>query len=140
MSLYKGNPAVVNRPASEIFDKLSHLDTYADRLADLPQEARAKVGDVKFEADAIVINTPQVGELRLEIVEKIAPKRLVLAAVGSPVPAKVVLDLEEVDADTTRLIPAMDVEIPAMLRPFVGPKLQQAADQFGALLGNLSQA
>lgn len=140
MSAYKGQPAVVNRPISELYDRLSTLDTFADRLAELPAEARAKVGDVEFEKDAIVINTPQVGKLRLEIIERIAPTRIVLGAVGSPVPAKVVVELEEIDADTTRLIPSMDVEVPMMLRPFVAPKLQQAADQFGSLLSRLSES
>lgn len=140
MSAYKGQPAVVNRPISELYDRLSTLDTFADRLAELPAEARTKVGDVEFEKDAIVINTPQVGKLRLEIIERIAPTRIVLGAVGSPVPAKVVVELEEIDADTTRLIPSMDVEVPMMLRPFVAPKLQQAADQFGSLLSRLSES
>lgn len=138
MSAYKGQPAVVNRPVAELYERLSTLDTFADRLAGLPEEVRAKVGDVEFEKDAIVINTPQVGQLRLEIIERVAPSRIVLGAVGSPVPAKVIVELEEIDADTTRLTPSMDVEVPMMLRPFVGPKLQQAADQFGSLLANLS--
>lgn len=138
MSAYKGQPAVVNRPVAELYERLSTLDTFADRLAGLPEEVRAKVGDVEFEKDAIVINTPQVGQLRLEIIERVAPSRIVLGAVGSPVPAKVIVELEEIDTDTTRLTPSMDVEVPMMLRPFVGPKLQQAADQFGSLLANLS--
>ena len=37
----------------------------------------------------------------------------------------------------TDVTPTIDVEVPAMLKPFVGPKMQQAADQFGAMLTNL---
>ncbi len=140
MSAYKGQSVEVNRPIAELYNRLSTLETFSDKLASLPDEVKAKVGDVKFEKEAIVINTPQVGELRLEIVERVAPSRIVLGAVGSPVPAKVVVELEEIDADTTRLTPSMDVEVPMMLRPFVAPKLQQAADQFGSLLSNLSNS
>ena len=32
----------------------------------------------------------------------------------------------------------IDVEIPAMLRPLVGPQLQKAADQIGTLIGALN--
>lgn len=139
MSEYKGTPAVVARPISEIYGRLTRLDTFSDSLANLPEEARAKIGNVKFEPEAIVVDTPQIGELRLEITEREEPTRIVLEAVGSPVPARVIVDLRAIDDDTTELTPAMDVEIPMMLRPFVGPKLQQAADQFGALLTKLSE-
>ncbi len=42
--------------------------------------------------------------------------------------------------DTTDVTTVIDVEIPAMLRPFVGPKLQQAADKFGEMISNLSNS
>lgn len=138
MSLYSGKPVTVARPIDDIYGKISSLDAYADKLNNLPQEAREKIGDVRFENSAIIINTPQVGELRLEITEREAPTRVVLSAIGSPVPAKVVVQLSKISDESTQITPAMDVEIPMMLRPFIGSKLQQAADQFGDLIGRLS--
>lgn len=140
MSAYPGKPTAVNHPVEVIYEKISRLDTFADRLAEMPDDVRAKVGDVSFEKEAIIINTPQIGQLRLEIVERIENQRVVLEAVGSPVPAKIIIDLKAVDESSTEITPSMDVEVPMMLRPFVAPKLQQAADQFGNLIANLAKA
>lgn len=138
MSRYTGTPAIVDRPIEAVFDRLSSLDTFSQSLENLPQEAKDKIGDVRFEPDAIIINTPQVGELRLEVVERVRPERIVLGAVGSPVPASIIVDMKSLRPESTELTPAMEVEIPAMVRPFVGPKLQQAANQFGAMIAKLA--
>lgn len=140
MSAYTGKPTTVNHPVGMIYEKISRLDTFADRLAEMPDDVSAKVGDVSFEKEAIIINTPQIGQLRLEIVERIENQRVVLEAVGSPVPAKIIIDLKAIDGSSTEITPSMDVEVPMMIRPFVGPKLQQAADQFGNLIENLAKA
>lgn len=140
MSAYTGKPTTVNRPVGMIYEKISRLDTFADRLDEMPDDVSAKVGDVSFEKEAIIINTPQIGQLRLEIVERIENQRVVLEAVGSPVPAKIIIDLKAIDGSSTEITPSMDVEVPMMIRPFVGPKLQQAADQFGNLIANLAKA
>lgn len=134
MSIYAGQPVTVGQPVEEIYTKLSSLDSLGDKIADAPEELKAKLGDVKFENGAIVIPNPQIGELRLEFTEKIYPSKLVLTAVSSPIPASVVIELEPLDESNSKITPSMDVEVPAMLRPFIGGKLQKAADQFGEML------
>lgn len=41
------------------------------------------------------------------------------------------------DEASTRLTPRVDIDIPAMLKPFLGNKIQQAADKFGEVFTSL---
>ena len=51
---------------------------------------------------------------------------------------KLEITFKPVSADSTELQGAIDVEIPMMLKPLIGPTLQRAADQFGDLFANLA--
>lgn len=81
---------------------------------------------------------PQVGEIRFDVVERQEPSRVVFAAANQPVPLKLALDLAEETPESTRVVSTIDVEIPAMLRPLVGGKMQEAADRFTDLIKQLN--
>lgn len=137
MATYTSKPAVVGRPADAIAANFADFRALEERLGQMPAEERQKVGDVKFEQDAIVITTPQVGAITLRAVER-TPRKVVMKAENSPVPMSITVDIEPIDADSCEVIGKMDVEIPAMLRPLVGPALQKAVDQFGNLFASLA--
>lgn len=137
MATYTSKPAVVGRPADAIAANFADFRALEERLGQMPAEERQKVGDVKFEQDAIVITTPQVGAITLRAVER-TPRKVVMKAENSPVPMSITVDIEPLDADSCEVIGKMDVEIPAMLRPLVGPALQKAVDQFGNLFASLA--
>lgn len=139
MSTYKSKPVTVNRPAGELFGRFSDLSFLQERLSELPADELAKVGEVKFEPDTLTIVTPQVGEIRFSVLERVAPGRVVFGAVGSPIPLTMTVDFTPLTDDSTEVVTTIDVEIPAMLRPLVGPKLQQASDKFGELISQLSR-
>ena len=63
---------------------------------------------------------------------------MVLEAQGSPVPMKLNVALNPVDAASTEVKGSIEVEIPALLRPMIGPTLQKAADRFGELFASLA--
>ena len=126
MAKYTSKPTVVNRPAEELAAKFSDFRTLQAGLDELPEEQRA-----------IKINTPQVGEIALRATERTAG-RVVLEAEKSPVPMKLIVSFKPVDAESTEVEGAIDVDIPMMLRPMIGPTLQKAADQFGTLFANLA--
>ncbi len=137
MATYTSKPAVVGRPADAIAANFADFRALEERLGQMPAEERQKVGDVKFEQDAIVITTPQVGAITLRAVER-TPRKVVMKAENSPVPMSITVDIEPLDADSCEVTGKMDVEIPAMLRPLVGPALQKAVDQFGNLFASLA--
>lgn len=138
MSTYTSTPTVVNRPILEMYQRFDDLTMFASKLEQLPEEQRAKIGDVSFTKDSIAINTPQIGQLRFDVTERIAPTKVVFGTASSPVPLTMAINFKTITDDTTEVTTVIDVELPAMLRPFVGPKMQQAADQFGVLMSRLA--
>lgn len=137
MSQYSSQPVNVHRPIDVLASKFSDFTALETNLRELDETERAKVSDVKFTADTICISTPQVGEIRLKAVER-SRERLVLKAEQSPVPLQLEVLLKEVDPETTSVQGVIDVDLPLMLRPLIGPTLQKAADQFGSLFGKLA--
>lgn len=137
MAKYSAKPVTVAMPAASIASKFEDLTTLQGALEKMPADVAAKVGDVRFEKDALVINTPQLGAIRLQVTER-TPQRVALSAIGSPVPLVMGVDLKSLAGESTELLTSIEVEIPAMLRPLIGSKMQEAADKFGDLMGKLA--
>lgn len=137
MAKYSSKPTVVDRPASDLAERFADFRGLQTKLDEFPADQRARIGDVAFSEDTITITTPQVGEICLKAVDR-TPERVVLAAEKSPVPMKLEITFKPVTPDTTEVQGAIDVEIPMMLKPLIGPTLQKAADQFGDLFANLA--
>ena len=136
MARYKGNTVAIARSIETVYDRVSDLSGYQQYVDRLPDDIKAKIGDVVFEPDAIYIGTP-MGKVALKMPEKNRPADVKFEAQGSPVPLSVKLQLEEPEAEKTLLTPVVEVEVPGMMLPFVGPKMQSAADQLSTLIGNL---
>lgn len=138
MSTYSSKPITVNYPIEELFERFSDLTHLEHKLQELPADQLAKIGEVHFSPDSMSIITPQVGELKFQVLERQAPNRLVFSAVSSPLPLKMSLNLNAIGASSTEVASAIDVDIPVMLKPLIGGKIQEAADKFGELIGKLS--
>lgn len=139
MATYKSKPQTIGRSADELFDRFGDLSRLQSALDGLTPEQRSQVGDVEFSADGIKIVTPQVGEIAFEVTERVRPSKVVFGTKSSPVPLTMEVDIKAVDEATSEVQTVIDVEIPAMLRPFIGPQMQKAADKFGELMSGLSR-
>lgn len=138
MAKYSAKKVTVPLSAEAIASKFSDLTSFQGALETLPESVRAKIGNLRFEPDALIIETPQLGPVALKVTER-TPSRVALSAVGSPVPLVMGVDLTPA-GESTELATAIDVEIPAMLRPLIGSKMQEAADKFGEMMANLASA
>ena len=67
MATYTGKTVTISRPAAELFDRFSTMDMLQQRVASLPDEVKAKMGDVRFENDRMIVVTPQVGEIAFAV-------------------------------------------------------------------------
>lgn len=137
MAVYSGKPVTIGRPIDDIYAKVSDLSQYKDMVESLPADQREKLQGVEFRGDAFKMDAPGVGELVFKIIERTAPTHVGLNAEGCPIPLKLSLDLADVDGASTRLTPRIEMQIPAMLRPFIGNKIQEAADKFGEVFTSL---
>ena len=135
MAKYTSKSVTVAKPIDEVFAAINDINSYQSKLDTLPKEAREKLGTVRFEDDMIIITAPPVGEICFKVVERIAPTKVVLESAQSPVPLQLAVNLAENAPASTEIKTVIEVDIPPMLKPFVGGKLQEAADQFGNLIG-----
>lgn len=138
MSKYSGKPSVVNRSNTELYSKLSSIDAMRERFEQIPEDIKAKAGQLRFEDERLIIVTPQVGEISFIIKERKEPERVVYSAEKSPIPLDLVVDLKEQTPDTTQVTTSIEVDLPIMLRPLVGPQMQMAADKLGELISQLN--
>lgn len=136
MAQYKGKTVCVDTDAQSVakkFDDLSTLQQYVDKI---PDDYMSKIGDLHFEHDAIIIKNPAIGEMAFRVVER-NDRNIVFKADGL-LPFSMKIELTPVaEGSKTDVTTVLDVEIPAMLRPMVGGKLQQVADMFGDFIGKL---
>lgn len=139
MATYKSAPRTIERPQEELFNRFSDLSHLQTALDTLTSEQRQAVGDVKFTADTIKIVTPQVGAIEFRVQKREHPSHIVFGTASSPVPLTMTMDIKQLSPSSSQVETLIDVEIPAMLRPLVGPQLQKAADKFGELIAGLSR-
>lgn len=141
MATYKSDPVTLNGPQTEVFDKISNIGAYQEILDSMPEDIRAKAGDVKFSEDAITINAAPVGEMRFDVTDRRAPETVEFTASGAPVKMTLHLDLEPgSDPSTTSLVSRIEVDVPAILKPMIGPKMKEAATQMSALVARIFNA
>lgn len=138
MSTYSSKPHTASASAGTVYSRINNLGSLQERINALPEDIRSKLGEVTFTDDSIVINAGPVGAITFNVVERIEPTRVALEAQNSPVPLRLSLNLTPKDADHTDIVTTIDIDIPMMLRPIVGPKMQEAADKLGELVGNIN--
>lgn len=141
MAKFSGDPAIINnRSVEEVWERISNIGQYQKYLDRLPEEVRAKMGDVRFTDDAILINAAPVGEITLRKTQLEAPSKMVLEAENAPVAMHLIVNVmpgESGPETSAEVVPVIEVDIPAMARPFVAPKLQAAASQMSQLIERL---
>lgn len=137
MAKYKANPVRIEKPADYIAGQFADLTRLQGALDNLPAEDRAKVGDVRFTNDSIVMMTPQVGEIKFVVKER-TPERVAFVAGGLPMPMTIAVDMKPDGSAATDVEASLDIDIPAVLRPMVGGTMQKAVDQFASLIAKLN--
>ncbi|MBD5163530.1 MAG: hypothetical protein HDT09_02365 [Bacteroidales bacterium] len=137
MATYKSPATQVNIPAEELAAKFADFTALQSAMEAMPAEKHEKIGNVEFTKDTIKIVTPQVGAITLRATER-TPEQIVLEAEGSPVPMKLMVGMTPVGSSATSVTGTIDVELPMMLKPLIGPAMQKAADQFGNMFASLA--
>ena len=140
MATYKGKTTRVNLPAETLYGRMSNFGEIRERIPSLPEDLRAKLGTVQFpDDDTMSFTAPGVGEMKFRIVERNAPNQVKMLADTGVIPIYVVLDLDDKGDEGTDVGATIEAEIPMMLKPLIGGKLQEAADKFGEMFAQLNQ-
>lgn len=136
MSKYTGKTVRVEAPAQQIADKFADLSKLNDFKDKIPEDQLKKLGDLRFEKDAIVIANPAFGEMKFRIVEHTTQRILMKAEGMLPLQIEVKLAADGAQTDVTTIV---DIELPAMLKPLIGGKMQQVADMFSEVIAKIAQ-
>lgn len=140
MDTYKSDKQVIDCDIATVYEKLSNPAIFKQQLEDnidkLPEEARAQLQNLKFEDDGVVIESP-MGPLKMGIVEKVEPSKIVFGAAQSPVPFGLIIELEAIDEAHTESVATLELELPMMLKMMVGNKLKDGAKMFGEMIARL---
>lgn len=137
MATYSGKPVTLPRPIATVYEKVADLSQYKDLVDQLPEEQRERLSGVAFEGESIRMDAPAIGQLVFKITERVPTSRVSFSAEGCPVPLTLAVNLKEAGEDSTTITPSIKIDIPPMLRPFIGNKIQEAADKFGEVFTSI---
>ena len=130
-------------PSEQVYAKLSNLENLQPalaRMSQLPEDLRSKVQDLRLTSDSVTAVT-KFGELSVRLTEKEPCKLLKFAPDRLPLNANLWVQLLEKTPGTTHFRLTVKVDIPLMLRPMLGNKLDQlkpALDQAADMLANIA--
>lgn len=134
MANFKSDIVDIKSDIHIVFSKLSNPETLQAVADKLPSEAKQKIENISFSQNAISVKANPVGEIKLEITERKEPVLIVFSAVTSPIPFKVLINLEDNGDNTTKAFADIDVELNPFIKPMVQGPLTEAAKKFGELL------
>lgn len=137
MSKYTGNKVTLKGTPEQLAARFADMTVFANALEQMPEDERAKLGDVRFTTDSMIMVNPQVGDIVFSVKER-TPNRVAFDATG-PLPMSLVLNLTPNGEEATDMVPEMEVDVPLFLRPMVGPLLTKSLDHVGNFMGVLSQ-
>lgn len=131
MSKYSGQAVTIPMPINHLYDKVTDVDGYEQMLLSVPDSLKSQLSGLSIKDGKIIIDAPGVGRVELVKEQEEPPTHVAFRALNAPVPILLTLTLEEVDPETTRLEPAIEAELPAMLKPFLNTRLQDGATMLG---------
>lgn len=107
---------------------LSNLERVRDRI---PQD---KLDDFSFDSDHIAIKAPMVGEIRLHIVNREAPKTIKFETEQSPIPFNFWIQLLPITEATCKMKLTIKAEINPFIKGMVQKPLQEGIEKIADAL------
>lgn len=143
MATYKSDPTLIHASAEKVFGKLRNIEGLRDILANLPadripEDKRQIFENMTFTPDSITIPGGPVGSLTLKQTRLEEPRLIELSGVGAPVPLSLALHIEPKDEENCSAHVAVNLEIPAIMKPMVAGPMNQMVSQFSQVLSALS--
>ena len=140
MTTVKSDKTGINAPEKVLYEKLSNLENLRPLLEKVPREQipedkRALLDGLGLTADSITIPAGPVGSMTLRVADRLPYSLISLRGEGSPVPLGMQLEIEPDGEEKCEVQVAVNVEIPAMLKPMVAGPLKKVVDQFSQVLG-----
>lgn len=134
MNTYESKQKQLFKPQNQIFDMLSDMRKLQKYAEALPAEHKEKVKDMAFEQDSISFSVQPVGKVVLRIVDRETPKMLKFGADNFPIQFNFWIQLVGVSEADTRMKLTLKADIPFMLKPMIGNKLDTGIEQIADMI------
>ncbi len=134
MNTYESKQKRIRKEQHQIYQKLSDLRNVEKYAAALPEDMKEKVQDLQFDQDSISCKVPMAGTLTMRIIDREEPKTIKFGLEGVPMQANMWIQLVGVAEDDTRMKLTVKADIPLMLRPMIGNKLEEGVEKLAEMI------
>ena len=133
MEKYESKQKQILQNQEVVYQKLSDLRNW-EKYMPKSGEIMDNIEDLEFGMDYVSFKAKMAGKVVLRIVDRETPKMLKFGIEGSPVAANLWIQLVGVEEQDTRMKLTIKADIPLMLKPMIGNKLQEGIDRAADLI------
>jgi len=143
-STFESNIKQIPHKQESVFNTLSDLnniqsilDRYEQVKDQIPEDKRKemeKIKDLQFDCDSISINAPMVGNLKMRIIDREAPKTIKFETVNSPIPFNFWIQLLPTGEFSCKMKLTIKAELNMFIKGMVKKPLQEGIEKIADAL------
>ena len=114
-----------------VYEVLSDMDNLEKLKDKIPSD---KVQDFTFDKDSCSFSVSPVGQLKISIIDREAPKTIKFAADQSPVDVNMWIQLVPVSENETKMKLTVKANLNPFLKPMLSKPLQEGIDKIATIL------
>lgn len=130
-SKYESSIKQIPYPQEKVYEKLSNLENIEQVRSRIPED---KLNGLTFDRDSVSVSVPPVGSITMCIIERDEPKCVKFEAKNSPVPFNLWIQILPVTETTSKMKVTIKADIPMILKPMLGSKLEEGIDKIADAL------
>lgn len=130
-SKFESSVKQIPYPQQAVYDNISDLRNLEKVRDRVPAD---KVNDFSFDADTVSLNVAPVGELKLRICDREAPKCVKFETVQSPVPFNIWIQVLPVGETASKLKVTVKAELNPFIKNMVEKPLQEGVEKIADAL------
>ena len=134
MNTYESKQKQLFKPQAEVYAMMSDLTQLEKYAAALPAEHKEKIKDIRFTTDSVAFTVDMLGEVVVRIVDREEPKMLKFGADNFPIQFNFWIQFVGVAEYDTRMKLTLKADIPFMLKPMVGNKLDDGIERMADMI------
>ena len=143
-STFESNIKQIPHKQESVFNTLSDLnniqsiiDRYEQVKDQIPEDKRKemeKIKDLQFDSDSISINAPMVGNLKMRIIDREAPKTIKFETESSPIPFNFWIQLLPTGEFSCKMKLTIKAELNMFIKGMVKKPLQEGIEKIADAL------
>ena len=137
MNTYESKQKQIRKEQGAIYDRISDLRNAKPYVDAIPKDMKGEMQDIEFTDDSVSFKAGMVGKVTMRIIDRSAPKMLKFGVEGVPVQANLWIQLVGVSENDTRMKVTVKADIPLMLKPMIGNKLEEGVERFADMLAGV---